>query len=54
MFRYSFNMLEEAKLIEEAVRKTLEFGIRTSDIGGKSHTNEVGDAIVSYLLNNTK
>jgi 3-isopropylmalate dehydrogenase len=49
MFRYSFGMEKEAKLIEEAIRQTLDSGIRTADLGGKSRTKEVGDAIVAYL-----
>lgn len=49
MFRYSFNMEDEAKLVEEAVRHTLDSGIRTGDLGGKSSTKDIGDAIVSYL-----
>jgi 3-isopropylmalate dehydrogenase len=49
MFRYSFNMEEEAKLVEEAVRRTLDSGVRTGDLGGKSSTKEAGDAIVSFV-----
>lgn len=32
MLRYSFDMIKEADAIEEAVRKTLSDGIRTTDI----------------------
>lgn len=49
MFRYSFNMEEEAKKIENAVRDVLESGIRTGDLRGKASTVEVGDAIVAAL-----
>lgn len=49
MFRYSLNMEEEARMIEDAVRKVLDLGIRTSDLGGIVGTREMGDAIVSAL-----
>lgn len=49
MFRYSFNMESEAQRIEDAVRKVLDLGLRTPDLGGKAGTNEVGDAIVAAL-----
>ncbi|KAJ5606588.1 hypothetical protein N7510_009369 [Penicillium lagena] len=49
MFRYSLNMETEARQIEDAVRKVLDSGIRTPDLGGKAGTKEVGDMIVSAL-----
>ncbi|KAJ5374499.1 hypothetical protein N7517_006505 [Penicillium concentricum] len=49
MFRYSLSMENEAQRVEDAVRKVLDSGIRTSDLGGKAGTKEVGDAIVSAL-----
>ncbi|ORZ31678.1 3-isopropylmalate dehydrogenase, partial [Catenaria anguillulae PL171] len=49
MFRYSLDMAWEADLVEEAVRKTIEAGITTADIGGKASTAEVGDAIVAEM-----
>ena len=49
MFRYSLSMDSEAKKIEDAVRKVLDSGIRTPDLGGKAGTKEVGDAIVAAL-----
>ncbi|KAJ5971612.1 uncharacterized protein N7479_001530 [Penicillium vulpinum] len=49
MLRYSLNMEDEAQRVEDAVRKVLDSGIRTPDLGGKSGTKELGDAIVSAL-----
>ena len=42
-------MEAEARQIEAAVRKVLDAGIRTGDLGGKATTSEVGDAIVAAL-----
>ena len=49
MLLYSFNMPEESKAIETAVRNTIEAGVRTKDIGGSNSTTEVGDAIAAEL-----
>ena len=51
MFRYSLNMENEACRIENAVRKVLDSGLRTPDLGGggKLGTREVGNAIVAAL-----
>lgn len=49
MLRYSLNLPEEAKAVEEAVRRTIESGVRTKDIGGTSSTSEVGDAVAKEL-----
>lgn len=49
MFRYSLNMEAEARRVEYAVRKVLDSGFRTPDLGGKMGTKEVGDAIVAAL-----
>jgi 3-isopropylmalate dehydrogenase len=49
MFRYSLNMETEARQVEDAVRKVLDSGVRTPDLGGKAGTKEVGDVIVSAL-----
>ncbi|KAJ5662575.1 uncharacterized protein N7477_010191 [Penicillium maclennaniae] len=49
MFRYSLNMEAEARRIENAVRKVLDSGHRTPDLGGKMGTKEIGDAIVAAL-----
>ncbi|KAJ5156824.1 hypothetical protein N7492_009627 [Penicillium capsulatum] len=49
MFRYSLNMENEARQVEEAVRKVLDSGVRTPDLGGQVGTKEMGDAIISAL-----
>jgi 3-isopropylmalate dehydrogenase len=49
MLRYSLELPLEAIAVEEAVKNTIEQGIRTKDIGGTSSTREVGDAVVSNL-----
>ncbi|KAJ5226279.1 hypothetical protein N7468_007504 [Penicillium chermesinum] len=49
MFQYSFNLLDEAKLIEKAVSNVIEAGIRTGDISGTATTAEVGDAVAAEL-----
>ncbi|CAF9926150.1 3-isopropylmalate dehydrogenase [Imshaugia aleurites] len=49
MLQYSFNLPEEAKAIEEAVRRTIDANVRTGDIGGKSTTKQVGDHVAQEL-----
>ncbi|KAF8473289.1 beta-isopropylmalate dehydrogenase A [Kalaharituber pfeilii] len=49
MLRYSFNLEAEAKLVEEAVRKTLDSGVRTGDLEGTATTKVVGDEVVKHL-----
>lgn len=49
MLQYSFGRFQDAKAIEAAVRNAVEAGIRTGDIGGKSKTAEVGDAVAAEL-----
>ena len=49
MMQYSFGRFAEAKTIETAVRNVIESGVRTGDIGGKSSTSEVGDAVAAEL-----
>jgi len=49
MLRYSFQMDEEAKMIDDAVRETMDAGILTGDLGGTASTSEVGDAIVAKV-----
>src|SRR6476620_3319834 len=47
--RYSFNMIKEADLLDQAIAATLAKGLRTADIatGGKAvSTTEMGEAIV--------
>ncbi|KAJ5905039.1 3-isopropylmalate dehydrogenase B [Penicillium subrubescens] len=49
MFRYSLNMEDEARHLEDAVRNVLDKGLRTPDLGGTMGTKELGDAIVAEL-----
>jgi 3-isopropylmalate dehydrogenase len=49
MLKYSLNLPAEAKAVEEAVRTTIENGVRTKDIGGTSSTTQVGDAVAAEL-----
>lgn len=49
MLQYSFNLLKEAKAVEEAVKRTIESGVRTGDIGGSAGTREVGDRVAEEL-----
>jgi len=49
MLQYSLNLPEEAKLVEEAVKRAIENGAKTADIGGTKSTSEVGDAVVKEL-----
>ncbi|KAF9777085.1 hypothetical protein IL306_004643 [Fusarium sp. DS 682] len=55
MLRYSLCLHKEADAVDETVRKVLDdesrdgLAIRTGDIGGKSSTTEVGDAIARVL-----
>jgi 3-isopropylmalate dehydrogenase len=54
MLKYSLNLPAEAKAVEEAVRRTIDAGVRTKDIAGKSakfvSTSEMGDAVAAELL----
>lgn len=57
LLKYSLNLHSEARDVEEAVRRTIEKGVRTRDIGGTNSTTEVGDAVVEELtkiLKNSK
>lgn len=51
MLNYSLNLHAESMAVEEAVRKTIEKGIRTMDIGGTATTSQVGDAVAEELAN---
>jgi 3-isopropylmalate dehydrogenase len=50
MLKYSLNLHRESVAVEEAVRDTIEKGIRTKDIGGTSSTVEVGNAVADKLM----
>ncbi|MEG1066034.1 MAG: isocitrate/isopropylmalate family dehydrogenase, partial [Erysipelotrichaceae bacterium] len=51
--KYSFDMEEESKAIEEAVEKVLDAGMRTVDIMGDNLTklscSQMGDAIIKEI-----
>lgn len=55
LLRYSLGLDEQARAIEDAVRKVLDLeadgglGLRTKDLGGAVGTNEIGDKIVEIL-----
>lgn len=49
MLKYSLNLPVEAKAVEDAVRRTIESGVRTKDIGGSASTAEMGDAVAAEL-----
>ena len=49
LLQYSLNLPTEAKAVEEAVRRTIDSGVRTADIGGRATTSEVGDAVAKEL-----
>lgn len=55
MLRYSFERGADADLLENAVNRVLEQGLRTADImqdgGKKLGTSEMGDAIIAALQN---
>lgn len=50
MCRYSLRLPKEATAIEEAVRKVIDSGVRTKDLGGSVGTKEMGDALVAELV----
>ena len=49
LLRYSLNLNDEAVAVEEAVKRALDGGIRTKDLGGDATTVQVGDAVVAEL-----
>jgi 3-isopropylmalate dehydrogenase len=53
MLRYSFDMSDLADVVEGAVRRTLDAGVRTADIStagaSRATTREMGDAILREL-----
>ena len=50
LLQFSLNLPVEAKAVEEAVRRTIDSGTRTGDIGGRATTSEVGDAVAKELV----
>jgi 3-isopropylmalate dehydrogenase len=55
--RYSFNLTEEAKMIEDSISAALDQGIRTPDIMQdgmkKVGTKEISDAIIAEMNSQT-
>lgn len=49
LLQYSLSRLSEAKAVEEAVRRTIDRGLCTGDIGGTASTSDVGDAVAEEL-----
>jgi 3-isopropylmalate dehydrogenase len=53
MLRYSFDMDEEAKLVEDSVRRALAAGVRTGDIAqpnsARVSTQMMGDTVLHEL-----
>lgn len=49
MLKLSLDLVEEGRAVEEAVRKALDSGIRTGDLGGSNSTTEVGDAVAKAV-----
>lgn len=49
LLQYSLNLPDEAKAVEEAVKRTIDGGVATGDIGGAASTKEVGDATAKEL-----
>jgi 3-isopropylmalate dehydrogenase len=53
MLRYSFDLADEADLIDKAVRRALDSGARTADIAqpgiSRVSTREMGDAILAEI-----
>lgn len=50
MLRYSLNLPEEAKAVENAVKLAIDNGLRTKDMGGSTGTKEAGEAILAELV----
>ncbi|KAL1934745.1 hypothetical protein VTP01DRAFT_6927 [Rhizomucor pusillus] len=49
LLRYSLGFEKEAKAVEDAVRKVLDSGVRSRDLGGDKSTTEIGDKVVEAL-----
>ncbi|CAI4211456.1 unnamed protein product [Parascedosporium putredinis] len=50
LLRYSLNLGKEADAVEAAVKKAIDGGARTKDLGGEVGTKEMGDAIIKELV----
>ncbi|KAI9841938.1 MAG: 3-isopropylmalate dehydrogenase [Thelocarpon superellum] len=49
LLRFSLNLPTESAAVEDAVRRTIDSGVGTKDIGGVQTTSQVGDAVVREL-----
>lgn len=49
MLRLSLDLKDEAEVVEKAVKKVLDQGIMTGDLGGSNSTSEVGDAVAKAV-----
>lgn len=49
MFEYSFGLMEEGRIIREAVAASIEEGVVTEDLGGNKSTSEVGNWIADKI-----
>jgi len=49
MLRYSFNLEQEACVMEKAVDEAITNGARTADLGGKLNTHQMTDEVLKYL-----
>ncbi|CCF59999.1 hypothetical protein KAFR_0I02200 [Kazachstania africana CBS 2517] len=49
MCKLSLNLTKEGNAIEEAVKRTIDAGIKTGDLGGKNTTTEVGNAVAKFV-----
>ena len=49
MLRHSFGLEKEALAVEDAVRRTVEAGVRPKDLKGTATTSEIGKKIVEAL-----
>jgi homoisocitrate dehydrogenase len=50
MMLAQLGFVEEAEMIERAVRGVLESGVKTPDLGGESRTEDVTQAVIRRLL----
>lgn len=49
MLRYSLGLEAEAGSIEAAVERTISAGLRSADLGGRSSTRQMADAVIANL-----
>ena len=52
MFEYAFGLMEEGRVIREAVAASIDEGFTTEDLGGTRSTSEVGDWVAAYISKN--